>query len=798
MGDALPVTSHTAGDQSVPLVDQVDPDMTQIGQLASAQPRKFDGFSDSKSASRNKENLMRLDPTNFNPSPPFGPQDRYSRQDLVLFLFNQGRQNLIGLLLNTYPNLAQNSLMLSPAQQGQPSAKQASVSLYPSYYMNNPRDLISSASGIDPAATAARMRGDLIFLPPPVQQKAEQEAPLQLVPLAGSINGGPGLGSQPSSGGRQDSIFSQVIQMPRSSSNSVSGPSRKSKSIEYTEYEPWAKDGGLNSLGWAQEGSRDLKKLSIGYDPQGTFWDAMTSGLISGISSNNINAFLLNLLTSESADFSSMSNEQRRDSILKFLNDRNSKRLSSTTKLRENIFEKPTDKYVTVARDLHYLPTSSVSSKLLRHPDDGNSPKSSMANVDSSSKMPYSAVYPGDPYQYNLAPTGSEPKVEDLNYNSMSKPPRPPLRNLQAFSPPLFKGPQYAPQASSNYMYLDPKNAAPGADPNPEKYLMAAQQFARSEDGRPLLGATKVDQLMLVIQAREKGNTNAIQQAADGSILALPSNATDENGVLPQTVNLVGGVEKPSNVANEDDDDRERKKRRRRGKSQQCSFCSKQFNQLTHLEVHMRSHIGLKPFVCSYCNKRFTQGGNLRTHMRLHTGEKPFSCEVCHRLFSRKGNLAAHMLTHKKEKPFKCELDDCDKTFTQLGNLKSHQNKFHLPTLNRLTLQLANLNGQELDQLPEQQRKVLDYFSNLYKNSNKGIRGRGRGKRVPTISEMNQAIPQSGIAGLSPPQQYVPGGVKTMLASPHGAVNYLDAGLPPGAGVQYDDGDDAYQGDDYR
>ena len=264
--------------------------------------------------------------------------------------------------------------------------------------------------------------------------------------------------------------------------------------------------------------------------------------------------------------------------------------------------------------------------------------------------------------------------------------------------------------------------------------LVPAQQIARSEDGRPLLGATKIDQLMLVIQARDKGVTKAIDQGPDGSILAAregygTGNLTNQGEVLPRPVSLVGGVEKPqrfkSNSSHSEDDD-EHDSKRHKARTQQCPYCLKYFTQSTHLEVHIRSHIGYKPYECTYCHKKFTQGGNLRTHLRLHTGEKPFTCEICNRSFNRKGNLEAHKLTHENVKPFECKLDNCDKSFTQLGNLKSHQNRFHSQTLNTLTHKLAELSGPALERLPPDERELLMYFKSLYKNSNKGIRGRGR------------------------------------------------------------------------
>jgi DNA-directed RNA polymerase subunit RPC12/RpoP len=242
------------------------------------------------------------------------------------------------------------------------------------------------------------------------------------------------------------------------------------------------------------------------------------------------------------------------------------------------------------------------------------------------------------------------------------------------------------------------------------KKLVPVQETAVREDGRPLLGATKVDQLMLVIQARKKGIHNQIPQASDGSIL---DNGT---GVLPQQTELVGGIDKPKTKA---------------PKHHECSYCHKTFTQSTHLEVHVRSHIGYKPFECTYCGKRFTQGGNLRTHLRLHTGEKPYVCETCGRQFSRKGNLAAHKLTHENLKPFECKLDNCNKAFTQLGNLKAHQNRFHLNTLNELTKKLAEMDPTDENIKPEE-RELLNYFAQLYKNSNRGIKGRGK-KVTPAV-----------------------------------------------------------------
>lgn len=266
------------------------------------------------------------------------------------------------------------------------------------------------------------------------------------------------------------------------------------------------------------------------------------------------------------------------------------------------------------------------------------------------------------------------------------------------------------PARTSSKPTVPPNTAARGSD---GRVLVPASEAMRTEDGRPLIGATKVDQLMLVIQARRKGLEGDIKQAEDGTILEeVGREGAGAPSVVPSAVELVGGVEKT---------------KIRGRKMHQCQYCMKKFTQSTHLEVHIRSHIGLKPYQCRFCGKRFTQGGNLRTHLRLHTGEKPFHCGKCGKSFSRKGNLQAHLLTHQNIRPFKCKFDNCGKAFTQLGNLKAHQNRFHQATINTLTNRLAHMHSAaEIDELPERDRELLKYFAGLYKNLNRGIRGRGK------------------------------------------------------------------------
>ncbi|MCQ2819719.1 MAG: hypothetical protein MJ252_20835 [archaeon] len=121
-----------------------------------------------------------------------------------------------------------------------------------------------------------------------------------------------------------------------------------------------------------------------------------------------------------------------------------------------------------------------------------------------------------------------------------------------------------------------------------------------------------------------------------------------------------------------------------------CEHCLKYFTTNGNLKSHIENvHLKKKPFKCTYagCNKAYSLEKRLEIHLRTHSGIKPFECDICGKTFNEKGNLKTHRQFHETERQFKCQI--CDKTYKTKAHLKDHYNVEHLKTKN-FTCSLCN------------------------------------------------------------------------------------------------------------
>ncbi|XP_067948881.1 zinc finger protein Aiolos-like [Watersipora subatra] len=75
-----------------------------------------------------------------------------------------------------------------------------------------------------------------------------------------------------------------------------------------------------------------------------------------------------------------------------------------------------------------------------------------------------------------------------------------------------------------------------------------------------------------------------------------------------------------------------------------------------------------KRFHCDECDATFTMIGNLNRHKKGHSNHRPYTCDFCLRGFLRRTSYIEHMRLHTGEKPYTCT--NCQQTFVRK---KCHQ-----------------------------------------------------------------------------------------------------------------------------
>jgi len=99
-------------------------------------------------------------------------------------------------------------------------------------------------------------------------------------------------------------------------------------------------------------------------------------------------------------------------------------------------------------------------------------------------------------------------------------------------------------------------------------------------------------------------------------------------------------------------------------------------------EYGSKAKLSKNDFTCSFCKKSFDRNSALEVHSRTHTGIKPFKCEFagCDKAFRRKEHLQNHSCSHLNLRRFACLWENCGKVFIKASDVDRHTRSQHLTT----------------------------------------------------------------------------------------------------------------------
>ena len=127
-----------------------------------------------------------------------------------------------------------------------------------------------------------------------------------------------------------------------------------------------------------------------------------------------------------------------------------------------------------------------------------------------------------------------------------------------------------------------------------------------------------------------------------------------------------------------------------------CPHCDYSTIRMGHLNRHIRTHTGERPYPCKLCSYQSSDTSTLRSHVqRIHgvavavlqaeekkntvltvTAKKIHKCPHCAYTTVRSGHLTRHIRTHTGEKPYSCDL--CSYKTGDTGSLRKHRMNMHV------------------------------------------------------------------------------------------------------------------------
>ncbi|XP_050293784.1 zinc finger protein 260-like [Anthonomus grandis grandis] len=113
-----------------------------------------------------------------------------------------------------------------------------------------------------------------------------------------------------------------------------------------------------------------------------------------------------------------------------------------------------------------------------------------------------------------------------------------------------------------------------------------------------------------------------------------------------------------------------------------CWICGQSFRRKETRDTHARYHTKERPFACKTCDKKYISKSHLRDHIKTtHQGEekrKNHYCMICTKPFDCLKTLKIHIRMHTGQKPFLCNF--CNKAYISMKSLRFHIKCNHNPS----------------------------------------------------------------------------------------------------------------------